>query len=174
MGFFRRGQAQRFPAGPRLAVKREAGGGGRVREAAGTGHRRRRRTWLLRSFRTRSASSPDVANDVFPSDSAGPIGEQCVDIIGEWAETEARFWPDADRARRADARPMPRYFSILVYPDRVIGDPRGTVLPSDEVAVGTALTIMDDLLDIAGPRQPRPIIMVRNEAGEIVYQFPSN
>jgi len=69
---------------------------------------------------------------------------------------------------------MPRYFFILVYPDRVINDPRGTVLPSDEVAVGTARTIIDDLLEDSGLGQPRPIIMVRNEAGEVVYQFPSN
>jgi hypothetical protein len=66
---------------------------------------------------------------------------------------------------------MPRYFFILVYPDRIIGD---QVLPSDEVAVGTARTIIDDLLEDSGPGQPRPIIMVRNETGEIVYQFPSN
>ena len=67
---------------------------------------------------------------------------------------------------------MPRYFFILVYPDRIIGDPRGTVLPSDEAAVGTARAIIDGLLEDSGPGQPRPIIMVRNEAGEIVYQFP--
>ena len=67
---------------------------------------------------------------------------------------------------------MPRYFFILVYPNRVIGDPRGTVLPSDEAAVGAARTIIDNLLEGSGPLQPRPIIMVRNEAGEIVYQFP--
>jgi hypothetical protein len=66
---------------------------------------------------------------------------------------------------------MPRYFFILVYPDRIIGD---QVLPSDGVAVGTARTIIDDLLEDSGPGQPRPIIMVRNETGEIVYQFPSN
>ena len=68
---------------------------------------------------------------------------------------------------------MPRYFFILVYPDRIIGDPRGTVLPSDEAAIGAARTIIDDLLEDSGPGQPRPIIMVRNEAGEIVYQFPA-
>ena len=69
---------------------------------------------------------------------------------------------------------MPRYFFILVYPDRVIGDPRGTVLPSDEAAIWAAREIIDELLEDSGPGQPRPIIMVRNEAGEIVYQFPSN
>ena len=47
--------------------------------------------------------------------------------------------------------PMPRYFFILVYPDRIIGDPRGTVVPSDEVSIGTARTIMDDLLEDSGP-----------------------
>ena len=75
---------------------------------------------------------------------------------------------------RADARWMPRYFFRPGDPDRIIGDPRGTVLPSDEVAVGTARTIIDELLEDSGPGQPRPIIMVRNGAGEIVYQFPSN
>ena len=64
--------------------------------------------------------------------------------------------------------------SYWCTPDRVIGDPRGTVLPSDEAAIGTARTIIDDLLEDSGPGQPRPIIMVRNEAGEIIYQFPSN
>ena len=42
------------------------------------------------------------------------------------------FW-----GRRADVQWMPRYFFILVYPDRTIGDPRGTVLPSGELAIGT-------------------------------------
>ncbi len=69
---------------------------------------------------------------------------------------------------------MPRYFFIVVYPSRIIGDPGGTVLPSDEAAVGAARTIIDDLLEDCGPGEPRPIIMVRNEADEIVYQFPSN
>ena len=76
--------------------------------------------------------------------------------------------------RRADARPMPRYFFILVYPDKVIGDPRGTVVPSDEAAIGAAREIIDELLEDCGPGEPRPIIMVRNVAGEIIYQFPSN
>ncbi len=69
---------------------------------------------------------------------------------------------------------MPRYFFILVYPGETIGDPRGTVLPSDEAAIGAARTIIDDLLEDCRPGEPRPIIMVRNEADEIVYQFPSN
>ena len=69
---------------------------------------------------------------------------------------------------------MPRYFFILVYPDRIIGDPRGTVLPSDEAAIGAAREIIDELLEDCAPEQPRPIIMVRKQAGEVVYQFPSN
>ena len=68
---------------------------------------------------------------------------------------------------------MPRYFFILVYPDRIIGDPRGTVLPSDETAIGAAREIIDELLEDSGPERPRPIIMVRNEAGEVIYQFPA-
>jgi hypothetical protein len=67
-----------------------------------------------------------------------------------------------------------RYFFMLVYPDRVIGDPRGTVLPSDEAAIGAVRPLIDDLLEDCVPGQPRPIIMVRNQAGEVVYQFPSN
>jgi hypothetical protein len=69
---------------------------------------------------------------------------------------------------------MPRYFFILVYPDRVIGDDRGTVVSSDEAAIGAAREIIDELLEDCGPGEPRPIIMVRNVAGEIIYQFPSN
>ena len=69
---------------------------------------------------------------------------------------------------------MPRYFFELVYPDRIIDDDRGTVVPSDEAAIGAARTIIDDLLEDCGPGQPRPIIVVRNEAGEVIYQFPSN
>jgi hypothetical protein len=69
---------------------------------------------------------------------------------------------------------MPRYSFILVYPDKVIGDPRGTVVPSDEAAIRAAREIIDELLEYCGPADPRPIIMVRNVAGEIIYQFPSN
>jgi Domain of unknown function (DUF6894) len=90
--------------------------------------------------------------------------------LGRFGPVGALFFS----GHRADAQPMPRYFFILVYPNKVIGDPRGTVLPSDQIAIGTARTIIDDLLEDCGPEQPRPIIMVRNEAGEIVYQFPSN
>ena len=46
------------------------------------------------------------------------------------------FW-----GRRAHAQPMPRYYFILVYPDRITGDPcGGTVPPSDEAAIGAART----------------------------------
>ena len=69
---------------------------------------------------------------------------------------------------------MPRYFFTVTYPDQEIDDTEGTLLSSDEGAIGAARTIIDELLEDSGPGQPRPIIMVRNEAGEIVYQFPSN
>jgi hypothetical protein len=75
---------------------------------------------------------------------------------------------------RVDARPMPRYFFTLVYPDRIMSDPRGMVLPTDEAAIGIARPLIDDLLEDSRPGQSRPIIMVRNKAGEVVYQFPSN
>ena len=54
-----------------------------------------------------------------------------------------------------------------------ISDPNGIVLPSDEAGVGTARTIIGNLLEDSGPGQPRPIIMVRNEAGEIIYNSPA-
>jgi hypothetical protein len=69
---------------------------------------------------------------------------------------------------------MPRYFFTLVYPDRIMSDPRGMVLPTDEAAIGVARPIIDDLLEDSRPGEPRPIIMVRNQAGEVVYQFPGN
>jgi hypothetical protein len=49
---------------------------------------------------------------------------------------------------------MPRYFFMLVYPDRIIGDPRGTVVPSDEAAIGAARAIVDELLEDCGPVNP--------------------
>ena len=55
---------------------------------------------------------------------------------------------------------LPRHYSDWVYPDRIISDPRGTVVPSDEAAIGAARTIIDDLLEDSGPGQPRPLIMV--------------
>jgi hypothetical protein len=37
---------------------------------------------------------------------------------------------------------MPRYFFILVYPDKVIGDTRGTMLPSTPQLANCGLTVM--------------------------------
>ncbi len=51
----------------------------------------------------------------------------------------------------AYARTMPRYFFILVYPDRIIDDPRGTVLPRDEAAIEAALMTF---WKVAGPGNP--------------------
>ena len=47
-------------------------------------------------------------------------------------------------------------------------------MPNDEAAIGAAHEIIDELLEGSGHGQARPIIMVRNEAGETIYQFPSN
>jgi len=69
---------------------------------------------------------------------------------------------------------MPRYFFTVTYPDQEIDDTEGTLMSSDEAAIGAARTIIDELLEDSGPDEPRPIIIVRNEAGEIIYQFPSN
>ena len=77
--------------------------------------------------------------------------------------------------RRADARAMPRYFFILVYPDpEMIGDPHEVIAPSDEAAIGAARKVIDELLAECGPEDPNPTIVVKNEAGEVIYRFPSN
>ena len=69
---------------------------------------------------------------------------------------------------------MPRYFFILVYPDQEIGDPHGVTAPSDEAAIGAARKVIDELLAERGPEDPNPTIVVKNEAGEIIYRYPSN
>jgi hypothetical protein len=69
---------------------------------------------------------------------------------------------------------MPRYFFILVYPDQEIGNPSGVIAPSDDAVIAAARNVIDALLAERGPQDPNPTIVVKNEAGEIIYQFPSN
>jgi hypothetical protein len=69
---------------------------------------------------------------------------------------------------------MPRYFFTVTYADQEIDDTEGTLLSSYNAAVAAARTIIGDLLEDCDPGQARPLIMVRNEAGETIYQFPSN
>ena len=71
-------------------------------------------------------------------------------------------------------RAMPRYFFILVYPDKELRDPGGAIFPSDEAAIEAARKVIDELLAERQPEDPNPTIVVKNAAGEIVYQFPSN
>jgi hypothetical protein len=63
---------------------------------------------------------------------------------------------------------------LTTYPDQEIGDPDGTLLPSETAAIEYARRVIDHLREDHKLETPGPIIVVRNEAGEIVYQFPSN
>jgi len=69
---------------------------------------------------------------------------------------------------------MPRYFLLLAYPDQEISDPQGVIAPSDETAIEAACKIIDELLAERGPEDPNPAILVKNEADEIIYRYPSN
>ena len=69
---------------------------------------------------------------------------------------------------------MPRYFFIVTYDDHEIDDPHGTLLPADTAVIEYARRIVDDLREDKRPEEPEPSIAVKNEAGEVVYRFPSN
>jgi uncharacterized protein DUF6894 len=70
---------------------------------------------------------------------------------------------------------MPRYFFIMTFSDqREIDDPEGTRLPDDDAAIQYARRLIDDLNEDQLPGEPEPTIIVKNEAGEVVYRFPSN
>jgi hypothetical protein len=70
---------------------------------------------------------------------------------------------------------MPRYFFIVAYPDqREIVDRDGTLLPNDTSAVEFARGVIDDLREDRLPGEPRPTIIVKNDAGEVVCRFPGN
>jgi hypothetical protein len=69
---------------------------------------------------------------------------------------------------------MPRYFFILAYSDQEMGDPSGLMAPGDDAAITAARNAMDALLAELGPEEPNPTMVVKNEAGEIIYQYPSN
>jgi hypothetical protein len=69
---------------------------------------------------------------------------------------------------------MQRYFFAIMYPGQEIEDPEGTLLPSEIAAIEYARRVIDSLREDQKPEDPGPIITVRNEAGETVYQFPSN
>jgi hypothetical protein len=69
---------------------------------------------------------------------------------------------------------MPRYFFILAYPDQEMGDPSGLMAPGDDAAITAARNAMDALLAELGPEEPNPTMIVKNEAVEIIYRYPSN
>ena len=69
---------------------------------------------------------------------------------------------------------MPRYFFTVTYPDLEIDDTEGTLLSSDNAAIEYARRVIDSLREDQKPENSGPIIVVKNAAGEIVYQFPSN
>jgi len=69
---------------------------------------------------------------------------------------------------------MPRYFFTVTYPDLEIDDTEGTLLSSDNAAIEYARRVIDGLREDQKPENCRPTIVVKNEAGEVVYQFPSN
>ena len=66
---------------------------------------------------------------------------------------------------------MPRYYFIVAYGDRQIGDPIGQVLQDDANAIDVASKIIDDLSADHERGTPKPTIVVKKE-GEVVYQFP--
>jgi hypothetical protein len=69
---------------------------------------------------------------------------------------------------------MPRYFFILAYSDQEMGDPTAVMASGDDAAINAARNAIDALLAELGPEDPSPTMVVKNEAGEIIYRFPSN
>jgi hypothetical protein len=65
-------------------------------------------------------------------------------------------------------------FSYWPNPDKDIGDPQGLIAPSGETAIEAARKVIDELLAERGPEDPNPTIIVKNEADEIIYRYPSN
>ncbi len=70
---------------------------------------------------------------------------------------------------------MPRYFITVVYMDRAeITDSKGTRFKDSTTAVEVARKVIDDLRAARHPDDPKPTIVVRNEAREVIYRYPSN
>jgi hypothetical protein len=78
--------------------------------------------------------------------------------------------PSRQRRCSVDAR----YFFILAYSDQEIDNPSGVMAPGDDAAITAARNVMDALLEGFGPEGPNPTIVVKNDAGEIIYRHPSN
>jgi hypothetical protein len=70
---------------------------------------------------------------------------------------------------------MPRYFFTVIYPDQAqIWDRKGTPLRNDATAIDVARRAFDDFRVNLRPEDPQPTIIVKNEACEIVYRYPTN
>ena len=82
----------------------------------------------------------------------------------------------SSRPSRTCARLMPRYFFILgLFGSRGLTICAWRVIAlSDEAAIEAARKVTDELLAERGPEDLNPTIIVKNEAGEVIYQFPSN
>ena len=70
---------------------------------------------------------------------------------------------------------MPRYFYTAIYSDRTeLRDSKGTRLQNDAAEIEVARRVFNDFRADRGPEDPNPTIIVKNEAGEVVYRYPSN
>jgi hypothetical protein len=70
---------------------------------------------------------------------------------------------------------MPRYFFIVAYPnEREISELDGVPLLNDTAAIKYAHAVIDALRRNSLPREPKPRIVVKNVAGEVVFRFPTN
>jgi len=70
---------------------------------------------------------------------------------------------------------MPRYLLTVVYSDRTeVRDSQGTRLQNDAAAIDVASRVFNDFCADRGPADPNPTIIVKNEASEVVYRYPSN
>ena len=70
---------------------------------------------------------------------------------------------------------MPRYFFTVIYSDQEeLWDRKGTPLRDNATAIEVARRVFDDFQVNLRPEDPQPTIIVKSEAGEIVYRYPTN
>ena len=67
---------------------------------------------------------------------------------------------------------MPRYFFTVIHSDLTeLRDLRGTRLRNDAAAIDIARRVFNDFCTDRGPN---PTIVVKSEADEVVYRYPTN
>jgi Domain of unknown function (DUF6894) len=69
---------------------------------------------------------------------------------------------------------MPRYFFPIGLPGSGDWRSAGSDCAGDETAIEAARKVIDELLAERGPEDSNPTIIVKNEADEIIYRYPSN